>query len=119
MLVAVACFAGMDAVLKVLSTSYPALQVGALRGASSLPFVLASVAVTRRWRELKVVRWELHLVRGVLALVMLALAGSASAVYRDRSRAKSVESDLPAAIRAIWAGAMRRATSGSPDAPRI
>ncbi|MBL8200157.1 MAG: DMT family transporter [Chromatiales bacterium] len=71
MLVAVACFAGMDAVLKVLSTTYPALQVGALRGASSLPFVLASVAVTRRWRELRVVRWELHLVRGVLALIML------------------------------------------------
>ncbi len=71
MLVAVASFAGMDAVLKVLSTTYPALQVGALRGASSLPFVLASVAVTRRWRELTVVRWELHLVRGVLALVML------------------------------------------------
>jgi drug/metabolite transporter (DMT)-like permease len=71
MLVAVACFAGMDAVLKVLSTSYPALQVGALRGASSLPFVLASVALTGSWRDLKVVRWELHLVRGVLALVML------------------------------------------------
>lgn len=71
MLVAVACFAGMDAVLKVLSTTYPPLQVGALRGASSLPFVLASVAITRRWRELRVVRWQLHLVRGVLALVML------------------------------------------------
>ena len=47
MLVAVACFAGMDAVLKVLSGELPALQVGALRGAASLPFVLASVAVTQ------------------------------------------------------------------------
>ncbi len=71
MLVAVACFAGMDAVLKVLSASYPALQVGALRGASSLPFVLASVAVTRRWRDLRVVRWELHLLRGGLAVIMI------------------------------------------------
>ncbi len=71
MLVAVGCFAGMDAVLKVLSVTYPGLQVGALRGAASLPFVLASVAVTNRWRELKVLRWDLHLVRGVLALVML------------------------------------------------
>ncbi len=71
MLVAVACFAGMDAVLKVLSATYPALQVGALRGAASLPFVLALIAVTGRWRELRVVRWELHLIRGVLALVML------------------------------------------------
>jgi len=71
MLVAVACFAGMDAVLKVLAGDYPPLQVGALRGAASLPFVLASVALTNTWRDLKVVRWELHLVRGVLALVML------------------------------------------------
>lgn len=71
MLVAVACFAGMDAVLKILSSDYPPLQVGALRGAASLPFVLASVALTNRWRELKVVRWELHLIRGILALIML------------------------------------------------
>ena len=71
MLVAVACFAGMDAVLKVLSRDYPPLQVGTLRGAASLPFVLASVVVTNQWRDLKVVRWELHLVRGVLALIML------------------------------------------------
>ena len=71
MLIAVACFAGMDAVLKVLSTNYPPLQVGALRGAASLPFVLASIVVTNRWQELKVVRWELHLIRGVLALIML------------------------------------------------
>lgn len=71
MLVAVACFAGMDAVLKVLSGAYPPLQVGALRGASSLPFVIAPVALAGRWRDLRVVRWELHLVRGLLALVML------------------------------------------------
>ena len=71
MLIAVACFAGMDGVLKILSGDYPPLQVGALRGAASLPFVLASIAVTNRWHELKVVRWELHVGRGVLALIML------------------------------------------------
>lgn len=71
MLVAVACFAGMDAVLKVLSARYPPLQVGALRGAASLPFVLATVAAMGRWRELRVVRWDLHLGRGMLALIML------------------------------------------------
>lgn len=71
MLVAVASFAGMDAVLKLLASDYPPLQVGALRGAASLPFVLASIALNNRWRELKVVRWELHLIRGVLALIML------------------------------------------------
>ena len=71
MLAAVAFFAGMDAVLKVLSETYSPMQVGALRGASSLPFVLASVAITRSWRELKPVRWGLHILRGVLALIML------------------------------------------------
>jgi drug/metabolite transporter (DMT)-like permease len=71
MLVAVASFAGMDAVLKLLTATYPPMQVGALRGASSLPFVLASIALTNGWRDLKVVRWELHLARGVLALSMI------------------------------------------------
>ncbi|MCL4722409.1 MAG: DMT family transporter, partial [Gammaproteobacteria bacterium] len=71
MLLAVACFAGMDAVLKLFTAHYPPLQVGALRGAASLPFVLAWIAVGNRWRELRVVRWQLHLVRGVLALIML------------------------------------------------
>lgn len=71
MLVAVAAFAGMDAVLKLLTASYAPMQVGALRGASSLPFVLASIALTNRWRDLKVVRWELHIARGVMALVMI------------------------------------------------
>jgi drug/metabolite transporter (DMT)-like permease len=71
MLVAVAAFAAMDAVLKVLTLHYPPMQVGALRGAASLPFVLASIAVLGKWRELRPVRWQLHLVRGVLAVVML------------------------------------------------
>src|SRR5205085_1967282 len=49
----------------------------------------------------------------VLALVMLALAGSATAVYRDRSRAgKSVALDLePAARMAALAGALIASTS--------
>jgi drug/metabolite transporter (DMT)-like permease len=71
MLAAVAAFAGMDTVLKVLAGHYPPMQVGALRGASSLPFVILSVAVFRRWHELRPVRVGLHLARGVLALVML------------------------------------------------
>jgi len=71
MLIAVASFAGMDAVLKVLAGVYPPLQVGALRGASSLPFVLATVAWSGTWRDLRVVRWQLHLARGVLALIMI------------------------------------------------
>jgi drug/metabolite transporter (DMT)-like permease len=72
MLVAVAAFAGMDAILKLLTEHYPPMQIGALRGAASLPFVLASTALLGRWRELRPVRWQLHLVRGVLAVIMLA-----------------------------------------------
>lgn len=72
MLVAVAAFAAMDAVLKVLVTSYPPMQVTTLRGAASLPFVLASVALLGKWRDLKPVRYSLHLLRGVLGVVMIA-----------------------------------------------
>lgn len=71
MLAAVALFSFMDAVLKVLAGRYPALQVTALRGAASLPFVLVPALVTGNWRSLVPVRWSLHLLRGVLALVMV------------------------------------------------
>jgi drug/metabolite transporter (DMT)-like permease len=71
MLGAVAAFAAMDAVLKLLVGHYPPMQVGALRGASSLPFVVLSVAAFGRWRDLRPVRIGLHLARGALALVML------------------------------------------------
>ena len=71
MLLSVGFFSAMDALLKLLSESYPALQVSAMRGAASLPFVLLAVGVTGRWRELKPVRWGLHLLRGLLAIVML------------------------------------------------
>lgn len=72
MLAAVAAFACMDAVLKLLAGHYPPMQVGALRGASSLPFVVLSVALFGRFRDLRPVRVSLHLARGVLAIVMLA-----------------------------------------------
>jgi drug/metabolite transporter (DMT)-like permease len=71
MLAAVALFSFMDAVLKVLATRYPALQVTALRGAASLPFVLLPALLTGRWRSLVPVRWGMHLLRGLLALVMV------------------------------------------------
>lgn len=78
MLAAVAAFAAMDAILKLFAGSYPSLQVGAMRGAASLPFILASVAIGGRWRALRPARPGLHLVRGLLALVMLT--GFVSAV---------------------------------------
>lgn len=72
MLAAVALFSFMDAVLKVLAARYPALQVTALRGAASLPFVLLPALLTGNWRGLVPVRWGMHLLRGLLALAMVA-----------------------------------------------
>ena len=67
MLCAVAVFAVMDATMKELARTYPTLQVSALRALASLPFLLAVIAISNRWRELTPRRWGLHLTRGALA----------------------------------------------------
>lgn len=72
MLSAMAVFAVMDASMKQLAGHYPPLQVAALRGLVSLPFVIGWVW----WRErsfttLIRIRWRWHLARGVLAVLML------------------------------------------------
>ncbi len=72
MLVAVAAFAAMDAMLKLLAASYPPMQVATLRGAASLPFVLAGVGLFGHWRDLRPVHLRLHLARGVLGIIMVA-----------------------------------------------
>ena len=72
MLAAVACFAGMDTSMKLLSADYPPLQVSALRGLSSLPFVLVWVMSTKGLASIRPVRWGLHLVRGALGIAMIA-----------------------------------------------
>ena len=72
MLLAVAVFSLMDAGLKELAGRYPPLQVAALRGASSLPFVLVWVAATSGLRPLLQVRWPLHLLRGAIGIGMMA-----------------------------------------------
>jgi len=72
MLVAVAVFALMDAGLKTLSAHYPPFQVAALRGAASLPLVLAWALLTTGVGPLLHVRWPLHLLRGVLGIAMMA-----------------------------------------------
>jgi drug/metabolite transporter (DMT)-like permease len=71
MLVAVGFLAAMDAVLKVFAGYYPPMQVGAMRGAASIIFILMPLVYTGRWGDLRPVRWRLHLLRGVLAVVML------------------------------------------------
>ncbi len=72
MLAAVGLFALMDAGLKLLSVHYPPLQVAALRGAASLPFVLPWVLATVGVRSLFLVRWPLHLLRAVLGITVMA-----------------------------------------------
>ena len=75
MIAACAMFAGMDALLKVLAGSYPPFQVTALRGLTAMPLVCLYLL----WRgQVRVVfgrrlRWELHLLRGVIIVGMLAL----------------------------------------------
>jgi drug/metabolite transporter (DMT)-like permease len=71
MLAAVGFFSLMDGGLKLLSARYPAFEVAALRGASSLPFVLAWALATTGWRSLLRVRWPLHLFRVVLGVSMM------------------------------------------------
>lgn len=73
MLGAVAMFAVMDAFLKLLAPHYPLLQIATLRGLASLPLVLLWALATVGGRGLLRVRWSLHLLRGVLAVVMIAL----------------------------------------------
>jgi drug/metabolite transporter (DMT)-like permease len=72
MLAAAGFFAGMDAFLKLFSVHYPPLQVSAMRGAASVPFVLLPLLVSGRLREIRPVRWQIHLLRGVLAIAMLS-----------------------------------------------
>jgi len=72
MFVAVAAFSFMDALLKMFSAHYPALQVSAIRACASLPFVLAPLAWSARLAELQPARPLLHLLRGLLGVVMLS-----------------------------------------------
>ena len=72
MLLAVGLLSFMDAGLKQLSSAYPAMQVAALRAASSWPIVVVWVLMRMRPRELLNVRWSLHLLRGALGVAMIA-----------------------------------------------
>lgn len=72
MLTAVGLFAFMDAALKRVSQGYPALEVVVLRCLASVPFLLAYTAWRGNWSALRPRNVPLHLVRGVLAFIMLA-----------------------------------------------
>lgn len=73
MVAAVGCFSLMDALLKTLSGSYPAMQVAALRGCAALPLVAVYVLWRGEVGRLLKVRWPLHLLRGVINVSMLSL----------------------------------------------
>ncbi|MEP6881934.1 MAG: DMT family transporter [Dokdonella sp.] len=72
MLAAVVAFSLMDVCLKLLSPHYPAMQVAALRGLTSLPLVLIWIALSGGFAQVRSQRWGLHFLRGVLAVVMLS-----------------------------------------------
>ena len=75
MIAACAMFAGMDALLKVLAGSYPPFQVTALRGLTAMPLVCLYLLWRGQVRAVfrRRLRWGLHLLRGVVIVVMLAL----------------------------------------------
>ena len=84
MLAAVASFAAMDALLKLLAAHYPPLQVAFVRGVAALPFVLAPILLRNRLARLRPVNLPLHGVRAVLSIIMLYAFVSA---VRDSSLA--------------------------------
>jgi drug/metabolite transporter (DMT)-like permease len=71
MLLAVAFLSVLDVMLKLLTPHYTPLQVCALRGIASIPFFVVPLIVRRRLSRLKIRRWELHLLRGILAILMM------------------------------------------------
>jgi drug/metabolite transporter (DMT)-like permease len=73
MLLAVALFSLMDTAMKLLAEHYPAMQVAALRGMTSLPLVLVYIGWRGAFGSMFKVRWPLHLLRGALGIAMLSL----------------------------------------------
>lgn len=73
MIVAVGALSLMDACLKVLSPHYSPFQVASLRGLAALPIVLVWVGVSGDYGQLLRVRFGLHVARGALGILMLAM----------------------------------------------
>jgi drug/metabolite transporter (DMT)-like permease len=73
LVIATALFSLMDAGMKLLAPHYPAMQVTALRSLGSLPLVYVYVLWRGNLRALLRVRWPLHLLRGAISIVMLAM----------------------------------------------
>ena len=73
MLAAAGMFSLMDTAMKLLSETYPAMQVTALRALSSLPLVCLYLLYRGAFNNVLKVRWPLHVLRGVLGILMITL----------------------------------------------
>ena len=73
MLAAAGLFSLMDTAMKLLSETYPAMQVTALRALSSLPLVCLYLLYRGAFKNLLKVRWPLHCLRGALGVAMITL----------------------------------------------
>jgi drug/metabolite transporter (DMT)-like permease len=71
MLIAVGAFALLDTMLKLLSQHYPTMQVSAMRGAASVPFLALPSLFMGHARDLLPRRWSWHIGRGVLQVALL------------------------------------------------
>jgi drug/metabolite transporter (DMT)-like permease len=71
MLAAVAALAVLDVFLKLLTPHYSAMQVSTLRAAASLPFLVLPLLVRGRLARLRMQRLGQHLLRGLLAVLMM------------------------------------------------
>jgi drug/metabolite transporter (DMT)-like permease len=71
MLIAVMMFSFMDTTMKLLSATYPATQVTALRALSSLPLLCVYIWYRGAFRGIFKVRWGMHVFRAVLGIGML------------------------------------------------
>jgi drug/metabolite transporter (DMT)-like permease len=71
MLAAVFVFSCMDAILKFFVEFYPPVQVSALRGFASLPFLVLPALFTGNLRDIRPVRWQMHMIRGALSFVIM------------------------------------------------
>lgn len=71
MVAAVGCFSLMDAAMKHLGEHHGPMQVAFLRGLASLPIVMLVLGVAGKLKEIRPVRWPLHLLRGLLSVALL------------------------------------------------
>lgn len=71
MILAVFCFALMDVSMKQLASDLSSYQISFFRGATSLPFVLGWILVSKNLSRLKATRVDLHLLRGLISIGFL------------------------------------------------